>query len=168
MGLDWKAKPDGSDYEQTRHQLVRAAEAIMRKDGVAALRLDDVAADVGLHRSSVYRYFNNKEELITAVVVQGTVRLGEAITDKIGRDADPARLLVDGIVMALSAMRGDPLFQSLTQPSASEAMARISNSAVTEGIRPLLQPMLDAAAARGVLRDGVSADDALRLSLIHI
>jgi AcrR family transcriptional regulator len=166
VGVEWKAKPESAQYEDTRKQLIDAAEAIMREKGITAVRLDAVASVVGLHRSSVYRYFNTKEELITAVVVKATLRLGEAITDKIGRDAEPARLLVDGIVAALRAMRSDELFQSLHAPAASEAVNRISTAAVAEGIKPLLQPMLDAAAERGGLREGVSPDDALRWLMV--
>jgi AcrR family transcriptional regulator len=166
VSVEWKAKPESSQYDEVRNQLIDAAEAIMRRKGITAVRLDSVASDVGLHRSSVYRYFNTKEELITAVVVKATLRLGAAITDRIGRDASPDRLLVDGVVDALRAMRADELFQSLNAPAASEAVSRISSAAVAEGIRPLLEPMLDAAAQRGGLRDGVSPDDALRWLMV--
>jgi AcrR family transcriptional regulator len=159
---DWKARPEGPDYEATRRRLVDAAEAIVRDNGVGALRLDSVADAVGLHRSSVYRYFNSKEELVTAVVVQETLRVGRRVIDQLGASSSPERLIVEGLAIALTELANDPVHQSLMAPSASEAMARVGGKALTEGIRPLVEPMFDAAADQGVLREGVTADDALR------
>ncbi len=158
---DWKARPEGPEYEAMRHRLVDAAEAIVRDEGVGALRLDAVADTVGLHRSSLYRYFNSKEELITAVVVQATLRVGRKVIDQLGDDATPEQFLVDGLAIALAEMSDDPVHTSVMAPSASEWRARIAGSALTEGIRPLVEPLFDAAAQEGVLRDGVTPDRAL-------
>ena len=159
---DWKARPDGPDYEATRQRLVDAAEAIVRDKGVGALRLDSVADAVDLHRSSVYRYFGSKEELITAVVVQDTLRIGRQVIAQLGASAAPGEFLVDGLVIALAEMAKDPVHQSLMAPSASEAMARVGGKALTEGLRPLVEPVFAAAVDQGVLRDGVTPDDAMR------
>lgn len=158
----WKARPEGPDYDATRRRLVVAAEAIVREDGVNALRLDSVADGADLHRSSVYRYFNSKEELITAVVVEATLRVGRQVIHRLGDDAPPERFLVEGLALALAEMANDEVHRSLLDPSASEAMARAGGKALTEGIRPLVEPMFVAAAEQGVLREGVTPDDALR------
>jgi AcrR family transcriptional regulator len=158
----WKARPAGAGYDATRARLVDAAEAVVREDGVNALRLDSVADSVGLHRSSVYRYFDSKEELITAVLVQATLRIGGQVIEEVGESAPPESLLVDGITTALAAIAVDPVHQALMAPAASEAMARIAGAAITEAIRPLVEPMFTAAATRGVLRKGVTPDDAIR------
>lgn len=72
-----------------------AAETVVRESGVGALRLDSVADAVGLHRSSVYRYFGSKQELITAVVVQETLRIGRRVIDQLGASATPEQLIVE-------------------------------------------------------------------------
>jgi AcrR family transcriptional regulator len=159
---EWKARPEGPDYDVVRRRLVDAAEAIVRDKGVAALRLDSVADGAGLHRSSVYRYFGSKEELITAVVVQETLRVGYRVIEQLGESAPPERFLVEGLSIALAELANDPVHRSLMAPSASEAMARVGGKALTEGIRPLVEPMFAAAAEQGVLREGVTPDDAMR------
>jgi AcrR family transcriptional regulator len=159
---DWKARPEGPEYDAVRGRLVEAAEAIVRDRGVAALRLDSVADGAGLHRSSVYRYFASKEELITAVVVQETLRMGYRVIEQLGESAPPERFLVEGLAMALAELANDPLHQSLMAPSASEAMARVGGKALTEGLRPLVEPMFKAAAERGVLREGVTPNQAMQ------
>src|SRR5512141_1848637 len=86
---EWKARRQSPEYSATRRRLVEAAECIVRDEGAAALRLDSVGEQVGLHRSSVYRYFDSKEELLTAVVVQATLRVGREVIAELGVSARP-------------------------------------------------------------------------------
>ncbi len=159
---DWKARPAGPDYEAMRQRLVDAAATAVRKGGLGGLRLDSVADAVGLHRSSVYRYFDSKEDLVVAVVVQASLRVGRHVIASLGEAAVPERFVVEGLVIALTEMADDPVFTSLLEPSASASVARIAGTALTEGIRPLVEPMFVAAAARGVLRDGVTPEIAMQ------
>ncbi|MEZ5323283.1 MAG: TetR/AcrR family transcriptional regulator [Microthrixaceae bacterium] len=158
----WKAKPDNPEYLATRARMVDAAEEIVRDRGAGALRLESLAESVGLHRSSVYRYFDSKEELLTAVVVQATLRLGHEVIEALGPDAPPERFLVEGLAMALTGIANDPVHRSLHSPSTTEAVARVGGRALTEGLRPLVGPMFVTAADRGVLREGVTPDLALQ------
>ena len=159
---DWKARPAGPEYEATRQRLVDAAETAVRERGVASLRLDSVAEAVDLHRSSIYRYFDSKEALITAVVVQASLRVGRRVIEQLGDDPTPQQFLVDGLVIALAEMGDNPVFTSLLAPTASASMARIAGSALTEGIRPLIEPMFVAAARGGMLRADVTPEDAIQ------
>jgi AcrR family transcriptional regulator len=158
---DWKARPEGAEYDAVRRRLVDAAEDIVRQKGAGALRLDSVADAAGLHRSSIYRYFDSKGDLVTAVVVQATLRVGWKVIDALGEDAPPEQMLAEGLAMAMAELARDPVHRSLMEPSSSEAMARVGGKALREGIRPLVEPMFHAAAEQGVLRDGVTPDDAL-------
>ncbi len=167
MGMtDWKARSDGAEFAATRKRLVDAAEEIVREQGAAALRLDSVAEAVGLHRSSVYRYVDSKEELLTAVVVQVTVRVGREVIDALGSPAPPERFLVEGLAIAMARIATEPGLRSLMAPTSSEAMARVGTRAVLEGIRPLVEPLFASAAEQGLLRPGVSTEDALRWLLV--
>ena len=157
----WKANADRPDYEDVRARIVDAAEVLIARDGVASLRLDSVAQEVGLHRSSLYRYFDTKEALISAVVVQVTLRVGEQVIAGL-EGADAAALLVEGIPRAMALLAAEPVHASLHAPSASEALGRISRNVLIDGMGPLLEPMFDAAAQQGVLRADVSSADAMR------
>jgi len=161
-GAEWKARPEGAEYAARRQRLVDAAEELVRESSVSALRLESVADAAGLHRSSVYRYFDSKEELVTAVVVQASLRVGRHVIDRLGPSERPQRYVVEGLVIALTEMTDDPVFHSLLAPSTSASMARIAGSALHEGLRPLIEPMFVAAAARGVLRHDVTPEVAMQ------
>lgn len=159
-GGSWKADPAGADFDGTRSRVVSIAADIIRESGVAALRLDDVAARLGMHRSSVYRYVDSKEALVTAVLVQSAHAVAESVMAELDPD-DPVDLLVTGVARSLGALADDPVHQAIQEPGASSAVARMVDSALVEGIRPLVEPMIEAAEAAGVLRQGVTADDAV-------
>lgn len=165
MTADWKASPASDDYDVIRSRVIACAEKIVVESGVAGLRLDAVAAAAGLSRSSVYRYVDSKEALIRDVVLQVSRRAAAIVTADIDPD-DPAELLVEGMVRSMAVLADDPVHQSLNDPTNSAAMSRIASTVLADAMLPLVQPMITAAEKRGVLRAGVTPDDATRWILV--
>ena len=64
--------------EQTRAILDRA-RAQLAEVGPAALSVRQIARDVGMVSSAVYRYFPSRDELLTALIVEAYDELGEAV-----------------------------------------------------------------------------------------
>lgn len=60
------ARPDAS-AERTR-QLLDAAVTVFARLGLHQARIEDIAAEAGLSKGLVYRYFANKDALIVALV----------------------------------------------------------------------------------------------------
>ncbi len=54
--------------ERTRAKIVGTAATLMLKDGVAGTTIEDVCAEAGVGRSQVYHYFDDKSELVRAVI----------------------------------------------------------------------------------------------------
>jgi len=57
--------------EHVRHQtqqITNAARRLFATKGFGATHLGSIAAEVGLARNSIYRYFNNKDELLLACI----------------------------------------------------------------------------------------------------
>ncbi|WP_194720771.1 TetR/AcrR family transcriptional regulator [Noviherbaspirillum malthae] len=73
-------KPRWTRRKEARPQeLLAAALDLFVERGYAATRLDDVAAQAGVSKGTLYLYFTNKEELFKAVVRENVVPvLGEA------------------------------------------------------------------------------------------
>lgn len=64
--------------EQTRAILDRA-RAQLAEVGPAALSVRQIARDVGLASSAVYRYFPSRDELLTALIIEAYDELGDAV-----------------------------------------------------------------------------------------
>jgi AcrR family transcriptional regulator len=61
-------------------EIVEAALKVFARDGFAGTRLEDVAAEVGISKGTIYLYFDNKEELFKACVRE---TIGAHITDTV-------------------------------------------------------------------------------------
>lgn len=50
-----------------RKRIVEAAEARIWRQGLAATKIDEIAADVGIGKGSIYLFFENKEQIALSV-----------------------------------------------------------------------------------------------------
>src|SRR3954470_1346296 len=63
--------PDERDDGNRRLHLVRAAARLFRRQGFDATSTRDIAAAVGMHSGSPFYHFENKGDLLYAVMEQG-------------------------------------------------------------------------------------------------
>ncbi len=81
--------------EEITEEILAAARARLTSQGPGELSLRAVARDVGMVSSAVYRYFGSRDELLTALLIEGYNGLGEAAEDADNTIADrtdtPAR-----------------------------------------------------------------------------
>ncbi|MEL7671517.1 TetR/AcrR family transcriptional regulator [Methanobacterium sp.] len=71
------------EKEQRRNDILNAAEKLFFSKGYENVSLKDIAKEVKLGRSTLYLYFENKEELFFAIVLRGTRILYKMITDEV-------------------------------------------------------------------------------------
>jgi TetR/AcrR family transcriptional repressor of nem operon len=60
--------PTTEKGRRTREQIVRAAAELIAEKGAAGMSLDDVKARAGASRSQLYHYFEDRDDLVRAVV----------------------------------------------------------------------------------------------------
>lgn len=62
------SEPATARGRATRDRILQVASELIYRNGVAAVRLDDVEAAAGVGRSQLYHYFTDREDLIRSVV----------------------------------------------------------------------------------------------------
>ncbi len=67
--------------DEARREILDAAERRLAASGPAAVRLQDVAADVGVSHPAVLHHFGSREALVRAVVDRAVRRLEAALID---------------------------------------------------------------------------------------
>lgn len=71
--------------ERVRAEITReitdSARARLSAEGAAALSLRAVARDLGMVSSAIYRYFASRDELLTALIIDGYNAIGAAVED---------------------------------------------------------------------------------------
>jgi TetR/AcrR family transcriptional regulator, transcriptional repressor of aconitase len=77
--------------EARREQILEAARACLQEHGLEAVSMEMIIARSGLSTGAVYGYFKGKDEIINAVVTEGTAAMGRQMLP-ILRDPDPPPL----------------------------------------------------------------------------
>ena len=76
-----RAAEEPGKAEATRQSILEGAARIFRRDGYAAARLTDIAAEIGMKAGSLYYHFGSREALVEAVMESGTRRAHRGVLD---------------------------------------------------------------------------------------
>jgi len=80
------------EAQQTRHQILDAAERVFHAQGVAATSLQQIAAAAGVTRGAVYHHFQDKHEIIEAMLARVILPLEADMAVTLGQAEAPAPL----------------------------------------------------------------------------
>jgi len=119
----WGGAPPADD-EEARKRIVDAAIRSMERRGPQRTSLSIIAADLGITRPTVYRYFATIDELVTAA---GDVALGgwtARIADLTSGIKDPVDLLVEAVAFLVERLPEEPLLMMLLETDRTRLMSQ--------------------------------------------
>ena len=88
--------------EARREQVLEAARACLQEHGLEAVSMEMIIARSGLSTGAVYGYFKGKDQIINAVVTEGTAQLGaELIPVLTNPEPPPLPQLVEQVLRAV-------------------------------------------------------------------
>jgi AcrR family transcriptional regulator len=94
--------PKSRDADNTRQLLLRAARYRFARDGYAATKVRDIAADAGVNMALINRYFVSKEGLFEACL--------QRVDKELGGESNPDQTLdriVHTVLTKVTAVEGD-------------------------------------------------------------
>lgn len=104
--------PKSRRFEKSRQGIISAAREIIRTEGVDALSMRLLAEKVDYSPSALYKYFNNKEEIIEALRKEGWNQMETIFRSRIKPDdSSPQRLIDAGLAYLELADRHPELYQ---------------------------------------------------------
>ena len=140
-------------------KILEAATELLARDGYAALNLTAVAEAAGVGKPALYRRYPSKAELVFAVTVEASLKIGIADT---GSFAEDMRIALGELVRTLKEapreIIGDQIGRAMADPAFGKKMRRAH-------IDPSLEQMLivwERAAARGEVDPEIDGRRALR------
>ncbi|HPR32433.1 MAG TPA: TetR/AcrR family transcriptional regulator [Prolixibacteraceae bacterium] len=147
-----------------RETILQIAQEIFSKYGYKKTTLDDIANAVRKGKSSLYYYFNSKEDLFQAVIAKEVDILKEALEKVVFRSMDPEEKLREYILTKLSTFRGlANLYNALENDvTAIGFIDAIKEKNEKDEIRMIKRILIE-----GVRRDKFNIDD-LNLTAIGI
>lgn len=144
--------------------LVRAARTAFARYGVDRTTMTDVARAAGVVRQTVYNSVSGRDELIELAMVQCCEDLQEQIDAWEFSDTDPGEALVEFLARAVEITGGDKELSSLAAELAPDRVQAVfgDSQPIQALIAQSVRPLLELGAANGLLRDGVTVDEASR------
>ena len=141
------ARRPGGRNARVRAQILAATAELVARDGIAGFRYEDVAEVAGVHKTSVYRNWPDREEL----VVEALLRYAEDLAS-VADTGDIHRDLVD-FLLALAGGLETPFGRTLAQaiqPASHHSTVQALTKVLDQRVAAM-QRRVDTAVDRGEL-----------------
>ncbi|WP_280344095.1 TetR/AcrR family transcriptional regulator [Nocardia neocaledoniensis] len=144
--------PKAIDRAARQEEILLAAAAVFARKGFAATRVEDVAAEAGIAKGSVYLYFPSRDSLL-AGVFDSYARRSAQVLAEVGDG--PALDRLERLIRATLAMLAAHPDHARVLLDVWAAKPPIDMVAVYREYRAAVAALLRAAVAEGTVRDGV-------------
>ena len=110
--------PMSVDDDASKQEILDCARALYIEYGLRRTTMEDVAKRAGIGRATLYRRFNDKEQLFQAVILRDVQRDLTNIQAAVARQKTFLDGLLEGYVMAVGLLHHNPLLSRLltTEP----------------------------------------------------
>jgi TetR/AcrR family transcriptional regulator len=132
------------DDEEARRRLLDAAGRCIVRRGNAQIRMAEVADEAGVSRSTVYRYFSNRDEVVLGLML---ARVDSALGDlvrSLRHPDDPVRSLPEMVLARVESVAGNPLNEALfaAESTAVPAALEMGSEPIVELLLAHYEPLL--------------------------
>ena len=93
----------------TRRQILEAARTLLAETGTSDLNLGDLAAVVGIGRTTLYEYFRDRDDLIASLVEDALPAVISDLVARMDRAKDPDDVLLDLAELVVEFVATDPV-----------------------------------------------------------
>jgi TetR/AcrR family transcriptional regulator len=144
--------------------LLSAAERCIVRRGSAHIRMSEVATEAAVARSTLYRYFPTRPELIVGIFLDRIDAAMEAVVGALPQPGRAATSLPDLVLRPLAFIEGNPLNEALfsSESRALVASWELGSQALFEAVYRHFGPLLEAWQADGQLHDDLDLGEVVR------
>ncbi|MBE3199678.1 MULTISPECIES: TetR/AcrR family transcriptional regulator [Parafrankia] len=142
----WGGSPPTSEHE-ARERILDAAVRCLDRDGASHTNLSDVAAELGVARPTIYRYFPGRDDLLSAVTERAHRAFKGELQSRFANIREPAEYVVEVVAYVVEQLPRSPHLAVLLATGRTQRFERdaVSTSAVARNVS-LLRRDLDWAA----------------------
>jgi AcrR family transcriptional regulator len=163
----WGTKERLDNEDDARERLLDAAEQCFERFGLRRTTIDDVARTAKVSRSTVYRYFDGRGDLIVAAYLRESQAVNDKVRALMRQPGTFPDRVVEAMLRSVDAIRtGKYLPLMLSSEGALLASKAITAStAFYEGARDTMGPFFEQAKADGEVRPELELDDFIEWTL---
>ena len=149
-------------HDAARERLLEAAARCVARDGMTGANVAAVAAEAGVSRPTVYRYFADRQALVDATLMHAGRDLAERLGAHLRRFDTPAEMAVEAMCFVREEIPREPVLGAMWNATLLEAsaVAGFTRRAAITWSRDALRDLVRAAGW-----SGDAADEAIELML---
>lgn len=138
----------------------QAAIHCFAQAGLDGTSMEDVATAAGMARSTLYRYFREKDDLILAVMEQESVALAATLAAQIEPGLSFGEYIVEGVLLAVKHVPAHPVLSKMFAPDSLATSSRVAlmSNRLTEVAIKVIEPEIQAAQQAGDLPASLTAN----------
>lgn len=157
----WGDKKRVDDEDAAREMLLDAAEQCFNRFGASRTSIEDVARLAKVSRSTVYRYFEGRNELLAAIYMRESAAVFERVKVLMAEPGTFAERVVRVTARAINALRSGRYLPSLfnADGAVTSSQAIIASKMFYDAGCNLMQPFFDEAKSRGELPTDLQLED---------
>ena len=157
----WGGKERLDNEDDARERLLNAAEACFERFGLRRTTIDDVAREAKVSRSTVYRYFDGRGDLIVAAYMREGDQVNEKLKALLDKPGPFSERLLKATMRSIEAIRSGKYLPLMLTPEGAmlASKAVTASTAFYEQTRRTMGPYLEAAQAKGEVREDLDLDD---------
>jgi TetR/AcrR family transcriptional regulator len=137
--------------------IIAAARRCYLESGISATGMQQVAESAGVARSTVYRYFPGRDDLLVATIKGEMEQLNVRIRRKLATYSNPADQVVEGLIMAIKEIPKRPLLRAVfaSEEDSRARQAIWSSDVIVRFGEQLMDHVIVPAQRAGLLQDEV-------------
>ena len=144
---------------ETRDRIIKIARSMFLEFGIRKVKIDEIAAELGIGKATIYEYFPSKRILVQSVVEQKRAEMEEyfaRLPERISREeeADVIDLMKELIhfgIRSLSEIK-EPFLRDLRQTASSSFLDMI----YYDMIDPVIERILTRGMEEGIIRKNIN------------
>jgi AcrR family transcriptional regulator len=157
----WGGKERLDNEDDARERLLNAAEVCFERFGLRRTTIDDVAREAKVSRSTVYRYFDGRGDLIVAAYLRESDAVNDKLKALLDKPGPFEERFLKATMRSIEAIRSGKYLPLMLTPEGAmlASKAVTASSAFYEATRQTMGPYLEAAQANGEVRKDLDLDD---------
>lgn len=110
----------------TEEQILEAAIRCVKKWGMERVTLNDIATEAGVARSTVYKYYTNRDDVLRAALLQSAYGFGLRLVEHIAQLPTPGEKLIEAVVYGIKTLPEEPSLMLLSDSALSHLVSEHS------------------------------------------